>query len=68
MPVGMNAKKHKQAREGEAKAKPEMTKLGLDRHARQVTECRNWTTQHQSTKAGAVVEIVESNPRLRSSR
>ena len=26
--------------EGEAKAKPEVIKLGLDLHARQVTECR----------------------------
>jgi hypothetical protein len=29
-----------QATEGEAKAKPEVIKLGLDLHARQVTECR----------------------------
>jgi transposase len=29
-----------QANGGEAKAKPEMIKLGLDLHARQVTECR----------------------------
>jgi hypothetical protein len=33
-------KKHSQAIEGEAKAKPEMIKLGLDLHVRQVTECR----------------------------
>ena len=30
----------KQASDGEAKAKPEVIKLGLDLHARQVTECR----------------------------
>ena len=29
-----------QASDGEAKAKPEVIKLGLDLHARQVTECR----------------------------
>jgi hypothetical protein len=29
-----------QATDGEAKAKPEVIKLGLDLHARQVTECR----------------------------
>jgi hypothetical protein len=29
-----------QANGGEAKAKPEMIRLGLDLHARQVTECR----------------------------
>jgi hypothetical protein len=33
-------KKHSQAIEGEAKAKPEVTKLGLDLHVQQVTECR----------------------------
>ena len=32
--------KHNQASGGEAKAKPEVNKLGLDLHARQVTECR----------------------------
>jgi hypothetical protein len=31
---------HNQATGGEAKAKPEVMKLGLDLHARQVTECR----------------------------
>jgi len=31
---------HNQANDGEAKAKPEVIKLGLDLHARQVTECR----------------------------
>src|SRR5215470_30211 len=31
---------HDQATDGEAKAKPEVIKLGLDLHARQVTECR----------------------------
>src|SRR5260370_20996460 len=31
---------HNQANDGEAKAKPEVIKLGLDVHARQVTECR----------------------------
>ena len=31
---------HNQAKDGEAKAKPEVIKLGLDLHARQVTECR----------------------------
>jgi transposase len=30
----------KQGKDGEAKAKPELIKLGLDLHARQVTECR----------------------------
>src|SRR4051794_37737250 len=30
----------KQNSEGEAKAKPEVIKIGLDLHARQVTECR----------------------------
>jgi hypothetical protein len=35
----MNSK-HNQANDGEAKAKPEVIKLGLDLHARQVTECR----------------------------
>ena len=33
-------KKEKQATEGQAKAKPEVIKLGLDLPARQVTECR----------------------------
>jgi hypothetical protein len=32
--------KHNQASDGEAKAKPEVNKLGLDLHARQVTEYR----------------------------
>jgi hypothetical protein len=32
--------KHNQASDGEAKANPEVNKLGLDLHARQVTECR----------------------------
>src|ERR1700758_3039308 len=31
---------HNEATNGEAKAKPEVIKLGLDLHARQVTECR----------------------------
>ena len=31
---------HSQAIDGEAKAKPEVIKLGLDLHVRQVTECR----------------------------
>ena len=31
---------HNQTSDGEAKAKPEVIKLGLDLHARQVTECR----------------------------
>jgi transposase len=31
---------HNEATDGEAKAKPEVIKLGLDLHARQVTECR----------------------------
>jgi hypothetical protein len=30
----------KEAKEGQAEAKPEVIKLGLDLHARQVTECR----------------------------
>jgi hypothetical protein len=33
-------KKHSQAIDGEAKAEPEVIKLGLDLHVRQVTECR----------------------------
>jgi transposase len=36
----METNSGKQANEGQAKAKPEMIKLGLDLHARQVTECR----------------------------
>jgi hypothetical protein len=32
--------KQNQASDGEAKAKPEVIKLGLDLHVRQVTECR----------------------------
>ena len=36
----MKNNNEKQANGGEAKAKPEMIKLGLDLHARQVTECR----------------------------
>ena len=32
--------KHNQASDGEAKAKQEVNKLGLDLHARLVTECR----------------------------
>jgi transposase len=36
----METNSDKQAREGVAKAKPEVIKLGLDLHARQVTECR----------------------------
>jgi hypothetical protein len=32
--------KQNQAIDGEAKAKPEVIKFGLDLHARQVTECR----------------------------
>ncbi len=32
--------KQNQAIDGEAKAKSEVIKLGLDLHARQVTECR----------------------------
>ena len=30
----------KEGKDGEAKAKPEVIKLGLDLHGRQVTECR----------------------------
>jgi transposase len=33
-------KRHRKVSEGEAKAKPEVIKLGLDLHAGQVTECR----------------------------
>jgi transposase len=36
----METNNGKQANEGQAKAKPEVIKLGLDLHARQVTECR----------------------------
>jgi transposase len=36
----MNNKNENQVNRGEAKAKPEVIKLGLDLHARQVTECR----------------------------
>jgi hypothetical protein len=36
----MKNKNEKQGTAGEAKAKPEVIKLGLDLHARQVTECR----------------------------
>jgi len=36
----MKTNEHSQANDGEAKAKPEVIKLGLDLHARQVTECR----------------------------
>jgi hypothetical protein len=36
----MRNKNEKQGTAGEAKAKPEVIKLGLDLHARQVTECR----------------------------
>ena len=36
----MKNNNEKQANRGEAKAKPEVIKLGLDLHARQVTECR----------------------------
>src|SRR5215469_3534035 len=31
---------HNQTKDGEEKSKPEVIKLGLDLHARQVTECR----------------------------
>jgi len=33
-------KRHSKGSKGEAKAKAEVIKLGLDLHARQVTECR----------------------------
>jgi hypothetical protein len=33
-------KRHSEGSQGEAKANPEVIKLGLDLHARQVTECR----------------------------
>jgi hypothetical protein len=36
----MENNNHSQANGGEAKAKPEVIKLGMDLHARQVTECR----------------------------
>jgi len=36
----MKNNRQSQANDGEAKAKPEVIKLGLDLHARQVTECR----------------------------
>ena len=36
----MHNNNDKQTKGGEAKAKPEVIKLGLDLHARQVTECR----------------------------
>jgi hypothetical protein len=44
----------KQASDGEAKAKPEVIKLGLDLHARQVTECRilNWALETARTLDG----------------
>jgi hypothetical protein len=33
-------KRHSKGYKGEAKAKPEVIELGLDLHARRVTECR----------------------------
>jgi hypothetical protein len=52
----------KQANEGEAKAKPEVIKLGLDLHARQVTECRqlDGSTPKPAQKWGPM-EVVESS-------
>ena len=56
---------HNQATDGEAKAKPEVIKLGLDLHARQVTELS--ATRRLNTKAVAEmgsVEVAESSRRV----
>jgi hypothetical protein len=48
----------KQASDGEAKAKPEVIKLGLDLHARQVTECRQLGRFH--AQAGTEMGSMEA--------
>src|SRR4029077_13172967 len=49
-----------QATNGEEKAKPEVIKLGLDLHARQVTECRQLTLQHQSLHSSGIQRWTSS--------
>ena len=57
--------KHNQASDGEGKAKPEVIKLGLDLHARQVTECRqlDGSTPKPAQKWDPW-KVVESNRRV----
>ena len=51
-----------QATDGEAKAKPEVIKLGLDLHARQVTECRQLdsSTPKPAQKMGSMEAAGQS--------
>jgi hypothetical protein len=40
--------------DGEAKAKPEVIKLGLDLHARQLRSVGNWTVQRPSRRSSGI--------------
>jgi hypothetical protein len=55
----MNNKRN-QAIDGEAKAKPEVIKLGLDMHVRQVAECRQLSCR--SSGAKRIWELGEDFP------
>jgi hypothetical protein len=57
----MKTNEHSQANDGEAKAKPEVIKLGLDLHARQVTECRqlDGSTPKPGISLGAVEQTYQ---------
>jgi hypothetical protein len=61
----METNNGKEANEGEAKAKPEVIKLGLDLHARQVNQmsATGWVNAETRAKVGPM-EVVESSRRV----
>jgi hypothetical protein len=65
----MHNKNDRQTKGSEAKAKPEVLKLGLDLHARQVTECRQLDGSTPKPGAGmGSVEIIGSGRRVDKGR
>ena len=65
----MHNKNDRQIKGSEAKAKPEVIKLGLDLHARQVTECRQLDGSTPKPGAGIrSVEIIGSGRRVDKGR
>jgi hypothetical protein len=62
-------KKDRQTKGSEAKTKPEVIKLSLDLHARQVTECRQLDDNTPKPGAGmGSVEIIGSGRRVDKGR
>jgi hypothetical protein len=65
----MHNKNDTQTKGSGAKAKPEVIKLGLDLHARQVTECRQLDGSTPKPGAGmGPVEIIGSGRRVDEGR